>query len=116
MEELEEILDGKSGLRIVGSSFGGLMAALYALDNEPRVDRLILLAPAINMGPFSQSFKGPLKIPVHIFHGKNDEVIPMQDVKRIAWNRFQNLVFHELDDDHSLHGTFKTLDWDELLG
>jgi alpha-beta hydrolase superfamily lysophospholipase len=92
------------------------MAALFALDNEPRVDRLILLAPAINMGPFSQSFKGPLKIPVQIFHGTNDEVIPLEDVRRIAWNRFQNLVFHEMDDDHSLHGTFKTLDWDELLG
>lgn len=116
MEKLEHVLEGEGGLRIVGSSFGGLMAALFTLDKEPLVDRLILLAPAINMGPFSQSLKAPIKVPVTIFHGRNDEVIPLEEVKRIAWNRFQNLVFHELDDDHSLHKTFKTLGWSELLG
>ena len=46
MGNLDEILEDKSGIRLVGSSFGGLMAAIFAMENEPRVDKLILLAPA----------------------------------------------------------------------
>jgi pimeloyl-ACP methyl ester carboxylesterase len=49
MEKLNRILSGKSEIRIVGSSFGGLMAALFAMENPSQVRRMILLAPATNM-------------------------------------------------------------------
>jgi pimeloyl-ACP methyl ester carboxylesterase len=49
MIRLDRILEGRSGIKIVGSSFGGLMASLYAMKHESRVNRLILLAPALNL-------------------------------------------------------------------
>jgi alpha-beta hydrolase superfamily lysophospholipase len=116
MAKLNRVLAGKEGLRIVGSSFGGLMAALFALENESRLERLILLAPAINLMAFTQEGGGSLSLPVWVFHGTGDEVIPVEDVKRVARERFTNLRFSEMDDDHSLHRTFKTFDWDTLLG
>jgi hypothetical protein len=37
-------------------------------------------------------------------------------VRTEAPRLFQNLQFHELDDDHSLHRRFSSLAWDTLLG
>jgi len=116
MDKLDRLLQGETGLRLVGSSFGGLMAALFALENESRVDRLILLAPAINLMAFTPHPDRILSTPVWIFHGREDEVIPLEDVRRMARSLFSTLTFHEMDDDHSLHRTFTTLDWDALLG
>ncbi len=36
MQELNSLLGGLDNLILVGSSFGGLMAAWFALENEPR--------------------------------------------------------------------------------
>ena len=44
MNKLNGLLAGKNGLVIVGSSYGGLMAVRYAMENEGRVRKLILLA------------------------------------------------------------------------
>ena len=116
MAKLNEILSEKSGIGLVGSSFGGLMATLFAMENEARVERIILLAPAIHNLPGSTDYHEiEISVPVSIFHGRNDEVIPLIDVERTAKQIFPNLSFHKMDDDHSLHGTFKTLDWDDLL-
>ncbi len=116
MNKLRGLLEGKENLRIVGSSFGGLMAALFAMENEPRVERLVLLAPAINLVAFTPSSGHTLRLPVWIYHGRNDEVISIDDVRRTARGTFSNLRFHEVEDDHSLHRTFQTMDWDALLG
>lgn len=116
MTRLNGLLEGKDGLRIVGSSFGGLMAALFAIDNEPRVERLILLAPAINLVEFIPRHGRAISVPVWIFHGRDDEVIPIEDVRRVAQEVFTDLRFNEVDDDHSLHRTFSTLGWESLLG
>ena len=116
MDKLRGLLEGKENLRIVGSSFGGLMAALFAMEDEPRVERLVLLAPAINLVAFTPGRGRTLRLPVWIYHGRNDEVIPIDDVRRTARGTFSNLRFHEVEDDHSLHRTFQTMDWDGLLG
>jgi pimeloyl-ACP methyl ester carboxylesterase len=116
MEKLNGLLQGKGNLRLVGSSFGGLMAALFAMENESRVDRLILLAPAINLVAFTPCQDRSLSVPVWIFHGLRDEVIPIDAVRRTAEAAFTDLRFHEVDDDHSLHRTFPTMNWDSLLG
>jgi pimeloyl-ACP methyl ester carboxylesterase len=47
MAKLKASLAGRDSLILVGSSYGGLMAALFALENEARVRRLVLLAPAL---------------------------------------------------------------------
>jgi pimeloyl-ACP methyl ester carboxylesterase len=115
MEKLKAILSEKSGIRLVGSSFGALMASIFAMENEPRVDRLILLAPALNLMEFTDYQEKEISVPVWIYHGKDDEVIPLKVVERVAERSFRNLVFHTVDDDHFLHRTFKTIDWDKLL-
>ena len=116
MEKLSGILNRESGIILVGSSFGGLMASIYAMENERSVDRLILLAPAINLMEFMEYRSRTLPIPVWIYHGTNDEVIPLNEVEKVARNVFPHLSFHAVEDDHYLHKVFKTLDWDNLLG
>jgi pimeloyl-ACP methyl ester carboxylesterase len=115
MEKLNEILSEKSGIRLVGSSFGGLMASIFAMEHESRVDKLILLAPALNLIEFSNYHKKKISSPVWIYHGRDDEVIPLESVEEIAKKTFPNLTFHAMDDDHYLHKTFKTIDWNRLL-
>lgn len=116
MEKLNEILSEKSGIRLVGSSFGGLMASVFAMENERRVERLILLAPALNLMEFADYQEKEIFVPVWIYHGKDDEVIPLKVVERVAKKSFRNLTFHIVDDDHFLHKTFKNIDWHGLLG
>ncbi|MFO7601446.1 MAG: YqiA/YcfP family alpha/beta fold hydrolase [Candidatus Desulfacyla sp.] len=115
MEELNRTLAGKSEIRIVGSSFGGLMAALFAMENPSQVMRMILLAPAINMIESAPGKKERVGMPVSIYHGTEDRVIPLSEVQSTAPNFFADLSFHAVDDDHFLHRTFKSLDWDALL-
>jgi pimeloyl-ACP methyl ester carboxylesterase len=98
-----------------GSSFGGLMAAIFAMENEERVDRMILLAPAINLVEFADYRSKTLSVPVWIYHGSADEVIPLNEVEKVAKSVFHHLSFHVVEDDHYLSQTFKTLDWDRLL-
>jgi len=115
MEKLNEILSGKSGIRMVGSSFGGLMAAVFAAEHETQIDKLILLAPALHLMEFSDDHQKKISLPVWIYHGRDDEVIPLETVEEVAKKIFQNLTFHAVDDDHYLHKTFKTIDWKTLL-
>jgi pimeloyl-ACP methyl ester carboxylesterase len=116
MDKLNHILSDNSGIIFVGSSFGGLMASIFAMENESRVDRLILLAPAISHSGFAGYGSRRISLPVWIYHGRSDEVIPLSDVEQVARQAFINLSFHVVEDDHFLHKTFKRLDWDKLIG
>ena len=115
MEKLKGVLSGKSEIAMVGSSFGGLMATLYALEAEEKVAKMILLAPAINLIPFSSHKDRAISVPVWIYHGRSDEVIPLSEVEAVAKKIFRELSFNVVDDDHFLHNTFKEIDWDNLL-
>jgi predicted esterase len=115
MEKLEGLLAKKDDLILVGSSYGGLMAAVYACLHEERVKKLILLAPALHLEPFQPYLNKTLHMPIAIFHGLQDDVVPIEAVQTIARKSFANHTFSSLDDDHSLHRTFAALDWDTLL-
>jgi pimeloyl-ACP methyl ester carboxylesterase len=115
MENLEGLLAGKESLVIVGSSFGGLMAAAYAGLYEKRVKKLVLLAPALHLEPFNSLVPKKLPMPAVIYHGLRDEVVPMEAVRAVAAKIFVNHTFTVVDDDHSLHTTFASIDWDALL-
>ena len=115
MADLRALLSGESDIILVGSSFGGLMASIFVMENEPRVKRLVLLAPAINLMEFSPYRNRKIQVPVHIYHGRQDEVIPLEDVQTVARQVFSDLTFHSVDDDHYLHKTFEKIDWDTLL-
>ena len=113
MKKLGAVLAGRDNLFIVGSSYGGLMAVQFATENENRVKKLILLAPALNLEEFKPA--GKLGIPVVVYHGINDDVVYPGLVKDIALSCFVNLEHHLVDDDHPLHKTFPLLDWNKLL-
>jgi pimeloyl-ACP methyl ester carboxylesterase len=115
MKSLRSVLFRETGIILVGSSFGGLMAAIFAMENEERVERMILLAPAINLVEFADYRSKTLSVPVWIYHGSADEVIPLNEVEKVAKSVFRHLSFHVVEDDHYLYKTFKTLDWDRLL-
>jgi pimeloyl-ACP methyl ester carboxylesterase len=115
MKKLRKLLEDKRNIRLVGSSFGGLMASLFAFDNEGKIEKMILLAPAINLMEFAPQKNKKINVPVWIYHGKADKVIPLSDVKRVAEETFVNLSFHGVDDDHFLHNTFRNIDWDKHL-
>ena len=54
-------------------------------------------------------------MPITIFHGRQDDVVPLAPVRAIAERLFVNHKFNAVEDDHSLHNTFATLEWDTLL-
>ena len=91
------------------------MAVQYAMKNESRVKKLILLAPALNLSEFSPKPDKMLQLPVIVYHGINDNIVDPFSVKNIAVKVFQQLDHHFVDDDHSLHKTFPLLDWKNLL-
>ena len=115
MKKLSGALTGKKELILVGSSYGGLMAAQFTIQHEERVKKLILLAPALNLPEFSPNASHPLYLPVIIYHGTNDNIVDPYIVKGIAGRIFLNLEHYLVDDDHSLHNTFAILNWPKLL-
>jgi len=115
MSKLKRILSDKTGITMIGSSLGGLMAALYAFQNKNRLKKLILLAPALNLPEFDHYRKRTLSLPAYVFHGRNDELIPARHIQEIAKTVFPNLTFTLLDDDHRLSSTFTSIDWPRLL-
>lgn len=115
MLTLNTRLHGKNDLILVGSSYGGLMAARFALDHEPQVRKLILLAPALNIEGFENAVKRKLHVPVVLYHGTRDDVVDPCSVKKIAEKTFTRLEHHFVDDDHPLTAVFPTLPWPALL-
>lgn len=115
MNVLNETLADRNDLLLVGSSYGGLMASIFACENERKVKKLILLAPALNLVEFKPYLSKKVAIPVTVYHGSRDDVVPPEPVKQIATSIFQNISYNSVDDDHPLSSTFSTFDWDDLL-
>ena len=115
MEKLNIILSDKSDIILVGSSFGGLMASLFALENEPGIKTMVLLAPAINLTEFAPTKNKKISVPVQVYLGRRDEVIPLAEVEPVVRRTFTNLTLNIVNDDHFLHNTFTTINWETLL-
>jgi len=99
MTRLADGLAGRANLILVGSSYGGLMAALFACGNPSRVRRLILLAPALDHADFTPWYASPLRIPVFLYHGRFDTVVPPEPTRQIAAQLFSRLESHLVDDE-----------------
>lgn len=116
MQQLLPILAAEGGWTIIGSSYGGLMGAVYALEHPERVRKLVLLAPALILPEFSaRPDLSPVDIPTVLIHGRQDQVVPPEPVLEIARRVFPRLTHIPVDDDHRLHKTFLELDWDIIL-
>jgi pimeloyl-ACP methyl ester carboxylesterase len=113
---LYPILGDKKDWTIIGSSFGGLMGAIFTCEHPAQVRKLVLLAPALMLPEFA-SFprRGPVSVPTTIIHGRLDTVVPLEEVREIASKVFSNLRYEIVDDDHRLHHATDTLDWKAIL-
>jgi len=116
MTSLYSILGERAGWTIIGSSFGGLMAAMFACQRPLQVDKLVLLAPALIWPDFAANPPAPIDVQTSIYHGSRDELIPLDAVQKLAEQVFRNLVFHAVDDDHGLYKTVHQIDWVKELG
>ena len=115
MTSLNAVLAGHKHIILAGSSFGGLMAVIYAMAHQDTVVRIVLLAPALNFPEFSGYALQRLDIPAWMFIGRADSVTPAAHVVPVAEKIFAELHYHEVEDDHMLAKTFRTLDWDAML-
>ena len=115
MEQLRDVLGNDTGWTLIGSSLGGLMAALFTLQHPAQVRKLVLLAPALMLPDFPQNLAAPISIPTVIVQGTRDEFIPLEPSRKLAEKVFTNLTYMVVDDDHRLHRTAEGLDWEKLL-
>lgn len=114
LSQLEGEVAGLDNLILIGSSFGGLMAACFAIRHPQQVGRLVLLAPALNFSGY-QPPATPIHIPTLLIIGARDTVCPPDLVLPKAHATFSTLKIRVEEDDHMLHRTFPTLDWLQLL-
>ncbi|MFX1377590.1 MAG: alpha/beta fold hydrolase [Promethearchaeota archaeon] len=115
MEKLYSILNKKTPWIIIGSSFGGLMATIYTYQNREKISKLVLLAPYLSNHNLNPKVYSKVDIPVIIYHGKRDKIVPLNYSRIYAESIFTNLKYNIVDDDHSLHNTVLTLDWNNLI-
>jgi len=116
MEALYPILGDKKDWTIIGSSFGGLMGAIFTCEHPDQVRKQVLLAPALMLPKFAPFLsREPVSVPTTIIHGTQDTVVPLEEVREIAQKVFANLTYEIVDDDHRLHKSTDTLDWKNIL-
>lgn len=115
MVQLETILGNKTDWTLVGSSLGGLMAALFALQHPSQVRKLVLLAPALTLPGFTRSLPSQISIPTIIIQGNKDELIPLDASRSLAEKVFTKLTYIVVNDDHRLHKSAQDLEWENLL-
>jgi len=115
MRQLYPILGDASNWTLIGSSFGGLMAALFATQRPAQVHKLILLAPALMLSEFAEHLPTPIDVPTIIIHGTQDTVVPVEIIQPLAERVFRHLDYRLVDDDHRLHKSAQELDWKSLL-
>jgi pimeloyl-ACP methyl ester carboxylesterase len=116
MRQLHDVVANKSGWTFIGSSYGGLMATVFALDDESQLRKLVLLAPALMLDPLGSLAKPKVvSVPTTLIHGTLDTVVPLEPVREIAQKLFTNLTIHIVDDDHRLHKTADEMDWKSIF-
>ena len=97
-----EDLAGVAGpLILVGSSFGGLMALMYAEQHPDKVSAMVLCCPALL--PKYQRYWGGLRTPwcpVTIIHGKEDDIVPPQASQ--SWAEAHGATLVLVEGDHRL--------------
>ena len=124
MSQLHSILSDQANWTLIGSSLGGLMGATFTQDHPTQVRKLILLAPALSLDPFSSRADPstgsgqrlqPVSVPTIVAHGALDTVVPLEPVREIILKVFTDVRYYVVNDDHRLHKTLHDLDWKLLF-
>lgn len=116
MAQLRLLLANSTGWTLIGSSMGGLMATVYACTHPGLIDRLVLLAPALNYIDPEDNTLQLTDIPVTVIHGLRDDIVPIDKTREMAEHLFSNLTFMTFDATHDLNAIVPLLDWPALLG
>ena len=116
MSQLHGMISDTTGWTLIASSYGGLMATVFALDHESQLRKLVLLAPALTLDPLASiSQLATISVPTILIHGTLDTVVPFEPVRQFAQRLFTNLTIHIVEDDHRLHKTAHELNWKSIL-
>jgi pimeloyl-ACP methyl ester carboxylesterase len=115
MAQLEALLASTSNLTLIGSSLGGLMAAIYTCQHAERMQQLVLLAPALASDAFIPFHDCRIEVPTRVYHGTKDDVVPIEPVRAVAEKVFTQLTFEEVVDDHFLSQTLTAIPWRQLI-
>jgi predicted esterase len=88
---------------LVGSSFGAAVAVALLQRGLWRGATLLLAQAALQRGARADL---PPGVPIWLVHGLRDELIDIEDSRRLAAaGAPDRVVLHEVDDDHPLHET-----------
>jgi predicted esterase len=88
---------------LVGSSFGAAVAVALLQRGLWRGATLLLAQAALRRGARADL---PPGVPIWLVHGLRDELIDIEDSRRLAAaGAPDRVVLHEVDDDHPLHET-----------
>jgi predicted alpha/beta-hydrolase family hydrolase len=101
-QRLEKFMQHQSmvnNLILVGSSMGGYVATLAAVEYAPV--GLFLMAPAFDMPGYESEGLKPNATHTAIVHGWRDEIIPAQN--SIGFAAQHKLELHLIDGDHRLN-------------
>lgn len=99
LEKAERITAGADDLVVVGSSYGGLLAALLYSKHPERFRGYVLMAPALARQAADNIERMPENAVV--IHGVDDEVVPIEAVRDVCAG--YGLQIDAVDDDHRLH-------------
>ena len=116
MQQLERLIPPYSRWIFIGSSFGGLMATLFAIRHPKQISKLILLAPALlpSISP-SLSWNEKLSVPIVGILAKHDTLLPLKELQRKCESIFRSYWLHIVEDEHKLEYTTKMINWKALV-
>jgi predicted esterase len=87
---------------VVGSSFGGAVVVELLRRGLWQGPTLLLAQAALR---YDQSARLPEGVPVTLVHGARDQVVPLEDSRRLARTGTKELVrLIEINDEHQLNG------------
>lgn len=115
MEQLREFTAAKENILLIGSSLGGLMASIFALEAPEKTVGLILLAPALPMFDFSHLPNRGYEGPTVMIHGRADTIVPLEETVQKAESLFTRLEIQIVNDDHRLKQTTDQIEWASLI-
>jgi predicted esterase len=112
VERLSALLQQESEpVILVGSSMGGYVSVVTALQYQAKIKGVFVLAPALYIPGYAvQEFRlgDNNKFPIEIVHGWNDEVIPSDNSYLFAKENRSSL--HLLPGDHRLNDSLPMIE------
>ncbi|CUS47331.1 MAG: putative hydrolase of the alpha/beta superfamily [Idiomarinaceae bacterium HL-53] len=88
----EEVTRNRTGLTVIGSSFGGLVAARLYSHYPERFQSLVLLAPALHTEAADVIARMPSAEQATVIHGTQDSVVPFEASERFCQKFYLPLV------------------------